>query len=130
MLCAEATRIVESFFCAGALENTAGLSFNYNAILFSSGDLFVTGSIVSALAQSTTTRFFAPEQNGYRTAQVALAYDVDTTADGGWFILELDRASLVTVIEYREAGSTLGTAAADATWTMQPTDCVHNMYRQ
>lgn len=124
---AEATEITESIFCAGGLEGTTGLGFQYNAVLFSSGDLFVSGAIMSLVGQASVTRFFAPEQNGFATAQVEVFYDVDATADGGWFTLALDRKTLVTSIGYRETGST---REPDATWSMPASACVYNQYRR
>lgn len=120
---AAATRISESYFCTGGLEDTA-LRFTYNAVLLSSGDLFVTGSVNGALNSATDTKYYAPNQTGYETASVSMRYDQDGTADYGWFSLSLNRGTLVTVIEYHESDP--GPVAA--TWTMQPTDCVHNMY--
>lgn len=120
----EQTGIIGSFFCTGGLEDTS-LGFTYTVVLFSSGDLFVTGSIDSPAIQSSATAFYAPEQNGYATAQVIVGYDVDGTADGGWFTLTLDRSTLVTTIAYREKGST---STPDSTWTMQPSACVRNVY--
>jgi hypothetical protein len=120
---AEATRIAESFFCTGGLESTA-LGFTYNAVLLSSGDLFVTGSVNNALNSATDTKYYAPSQAGYQTAAVSMRYDQDGTADGGWFSLSLNRASLVTLIEYHQSDA--GPVAL--TWTMLPAACVHNTY--
>ena len=121
---APATHIIESFACGGGLEG-APLSFWYNAVLFSSGDLFVTGSIKDAAKQSSTTAFYTPQQNGYVNAQITLTLDEDGTPDFGWFTLSLNRTSLVTKIDYRASGNT---TTVLQTWTMQPSACVHNFY--
>lgn len=119
----EATRIIESFHCSGLLENTL-LAFDYDAILMSSNDLFATGKIRSLSVSATDAAYYAPSQNGWLTARVIVNIDVDGTNDAGFFTIDLDRSSLVTVIQYRESG---GGPVAEA-WTMQPSDCVHNFY--
>jgi hypothetical protein len=120
---AEATRVIESFFCAGGLEDTA-LSFTYDAILLSSGDLFVNATIRDARYVGAGSSFYAPEQNGYQGAQVIVGIDEDATADFGWFRLTLNRDTLVVLLEYRESDA----AAVTQSWTMQPSACVHNKY--
>lgn len=115
--------IVESFFCAGGLENTL-LGFSYNAVLLASGDLLVTGVIDDPGLAVSHTVYYAPEQNGYATAAVIVQVDEDATRDGGFFTLQLDRATLVTVIQYRMMDPGLVTN----TWTMLPSACIHNFY--
>lgn len=121
---AAATRVVESFFCAGALEGTF-VNFSYNAVLFSSSDLFVSGAIRDAEKTSTTSTIYTSEQVGYGTAAVTVGIDEDATHDFGFFIVELDRTTLVVKIAYRAAGSD---TTAYQSWTFQPRDCVHNFY--
>jgi len=120
---AEATRVIESFYCTGLLEDTP-LIFEYNAVLMGSGDLFVTGSIRDVLLESSETRIYAPQQNGYATAPVYIGFDVDSTKNGGWFSLALDRPTLIVVIDYLSSDPGVVTQ----TWTMQPASCVHNFY--
>jgi hypothetical protein len=120
---AEATRIIESFHCNGGLENTS-LEFSYNAVLMSSGDLFVSVEVNSPLNSASNTVFYAPTQNGYKTAQAIVRFDQDGTADGGWFTLSLDRVNLVTIIDYYPSDP----GVVSNSWTMQPEVCVHNFY--
>lgn len=119
----EATRIIESFFCTGGLEDTQ-VGFSYNAALLSSGDLIVVGAVDSPLNSASVTRFYTPAQIGYETATVVMRFDIDGTADGGWFRLSLDRSTLITVIDYYETDG----GALAATWTMSSDVCVHNFF--
>lgn len=121
---AEATRIIESFFCGGTLESFPDLRFSYNAVLMSSGDLFVAGEVYDLFRTSSNVAFYSPSQVGYATASVTITFDFDGSTDGGWWQIYLDRGTLVTVIEYHLTNG--GPVAA--TWTMQPGACVHNFY--
>jgi hypothetical protein len=126
---AKATEIIERFYCGGALERTSPphLKFSYEAVLFSSGDLFVTATVGGTGDWATGTSFYAPEQDGYKIAAVTVP-DVDGSIDGGGFIVSLARDTLVTVINYYFDSSTVTTPTN--TWTMQPGACVHNFYNQ
>jgi hypothetical protein len=120
---AEATHIIESFYCGAGLENTT-LWYGYSAVLWSSGDLFVSGSVSSPLNQASTTALFTPTQNGYLDASVSFTFDQDGTANGGWFKLSLNRSTLTSVIEYRAADP----GPVTDSWTLPPEACVHNTY--
>lgn len=120
---ATATHVTESFFCTAQLEG-APLLFTYNAVLFSSGDLFVTGAIRDARSTASSTAFFTPTQKGYENAGVIVTVDEDTTADFGWFFITLDRSSLRVSIDYYDSDP--GTLARS--WSLAPSACVHNQY--
>jgi hypothetical protein len=120
---AEATHITESFFCTAPLENSA-LNYTYNAVLWSSGDLFVAGSVSSPLTSASKTALFTPTQNGYQNAVVTFTFDQDGTANNGWFKLSLDRRTLVSIVEYSAADP----GPVTNTWTLEPSACVHNKY--
>lgn len=117
-----ATKIVESFHCGGPIAETALTAF-YDAVLLSSGDMFVTGTVRTPLIGSSTSVLYSPNQNGYNAAEVFVSLDADETADGGYFVLSLNRLSLVQVVHYLGSGTEV-----TQSWSMAPESCVHNFY--
>jgi len=95
----------------------------YDAVLFGSGDLFVTARVRNAAIGASSSVFYAPGQNGYLTASVLVSLDADATANGGFFHVLLDRATLTTTVDYFADG-----AAVTQSWSMLPAACVHNFY--
>lgn len=118
------TKIAESFFCTGGLEGQPGLGFSYDAVLLSSGDLFVTGSVNNLATSASATRFYSPSQAGYVNAPVSFVFDLDNTFNSGYWVLSLERSTLVAVIEYHAADG----GPVTNTWSMPATACVHNTY--
>jgi hypothetical protein len=117
--------ITENIYCTATLADTNGIWFSYDVNLFDTGDISVFASVSLVNIESSASRFFAPTQVGYKTAPVAVGLDADTTADGGWFLLALDRDTLKVGIDYMDNG---GASAPSQSWTLQPEDCIHNFY--
>jgi hypothetical protein len=114
--------ILASIGCAGSLQGTT-LAFSYTADQFADGNVFATGSVAGASFGTSGSAFYAPTQVGYLTAEVQFVLDVKNN-DGGWWTIQLDRSTLVTVIVYHDVEIDGGTL----TWTMQPAQCVVNQY--
>lgn len=124
---ATATTVIESFSCSASLDGSKpALSYSYNAVLWSSGDLFVAGTVRDSKDGKSNSVIYNPTQEGYKPASVVVSYDYDGTPNGGYFNLWLDRTTLVSHVEYVAAA---GSFAAEA-WTLQPESeaCVHNIY--
>lgn len=118
-----ADKITASIGCFGTLAGTA-YGVSYTVDQFESGNVFATGSIASPSFGTSGTSFYAPTQAGWATAQVSFVQDDILPSNGGWWTISLDRATLVTFIEYHDFdidGGLLG-------WTMQPNQCVINTY--
>lgn len=113
------SRIIQSLYCQGALENTA-LNFTYHAALTAAGDVFVNASIKNVAAEISAATFYSAGQLGAATAQVSFEYDNAAPANGGWWALALDRATGITTISYHDVDVTGGLLG----WTMQPSACV------
>jgi hypothetical protein len=117
------TKISESFFCEGLLEGT-GFSASYDAVLFSSKDLWTSGTISGSDLQVSSSAFWSPTQNGYTTASVpGLVADIVGDNNGGYFMLSLDRQTLVLHAVYTDVDQ-----LEPLTWTKDPSSCVHNFY--
>ncbi len=123
---APATRVVESFSCGGRLEGRN--QFTYDAVLWSSGDLLVTATVSSLATSASRTELFTPDQKGYETGPLSVDIDTDTTADGGWYDLLLDRTTLVTEVTYHSTSRALPEGTVLPKWTFQPTVCKHETY--
>lgn len=123
---AEAIRIVEGFICAGNLPNQ-NFQFTYNAWLLSSGDLFVTGAIISDAVSVDTFAIYTPDEPDYPFAPVAVTLDQGSLQDGGWFGFRLPRADpsdLVLNIEYYSSAQ----GSLTTSWNLEA--CKHGVYGQ
>jgi hypothetical protein len=117
-------KITNSIYCGGPLEGTTSLWFSYDAHLFANGTIFASASIRDSLIEAAHANVYAPTQNGALTAAVDVEFDQAVPADGGWWEISLDRATLVATIVYHDVDVTGGTQA----WTMQSSACVVNAY--
>jgi hypothetical protein len=116
--------MLESFFCEGGLENT-NLVASYDAVLFSNGDIWTTGSVSDPSRQSSASNFWDPSQNGYADAATgSIVFDFEGPANGGYFVISLDRTTLVSVVTYHDTDLPNDSEI----WTMPPDKCVHNFY--
>jgi hypothetical protein len=116
-------KIAGSIGCFGALQGTS-LAFSYTVDQFVDGNVFASGSVGGTGFSTGSSGFYAPTQNGYVNAPVIFTLDVDTTANGGWWQITLDRTTLVTVLTYHDVDIDGGTLS----WTMLPSQCVVNRY--
>lgn len=119
----DGNKIIASIGCSGTLEGT-GLAFRYSAAQFGDGNVFATGSIAGTASSSSYAVIYAPQQSGYVDAPVLLVFDAYGAATSGFWKLELDRQTLVTVITYIDAELDSGPRV----WTMDPAKCVLNLY--
>jgi hypothetical protein len=116
------TRIGASIFCNGSLEGTS-IWFSYSVAEMTTGDVFVSATIkADAYKQTSSTSFFSAQQVGAATAAITIQDDQVGADNAGYWILELDRATLVTTIVYKDAD--LG----EDSWAMQPSNCIRNAY--
>lgn len=121
---AESAKITNSIFCTGGLEGTASLGFKYQAVLFANGNVFASASIKDGVLEASYATLYSPTQNGAAVAGVSVQFDQAAPANSGFWILSLDRKTLVTSIVYNDADVLGGTQS----WTMTPAACVVNNY--
>jgi hypothetical protein len=114
--------VAERFSCGLLLERTA-FTYQYDALLWSSGDLLVTGSISNLAVTSSQTVLYSPTQEGYLTGGVDITFDPGAEPEGRWFRLTLDRESLTSVVAYHESDGSLYRK-----WTTKSGVCTHETY--
>jgi hypothetical protein len=117
------SQIIQTVYCGGSLQGT-DLWFSYQAVALTSGDLFAGASLYGPLTQTSGTSFYAASQVGAATAAVVMTDDYAGTANGGWWQIEVDRTTLITVIEYNDSDAPGG----QDTWTMTADKCTLNNY--
>jgi Collagen triple helix repeat (20 copies) len=120
--------ITGSIGCVGTVSGgplSGTYSMGYTADQFSDGAVFSTGYISGASISVSGSAFFAPQQTGWDTAPVQFTYDVYSGADGGWWLISLDRSTLVVSITYNDTD--LG-GTDTYTWAWQPSQCTVNTY--
>jgi hypothetical protein len=115
--------VVASHFCQGTLQGTP-LSFTYHAAITAAGDVFVNASIKDALIEVPSATFYAAGQNGAALAAVIFEYDSAPPANGGTWMIELNRTTMVVSITYTDADVSGGSDA----WTMLPSACITNTF--
>ncbi|MBX3017591.1 MAG: hypothetical protein KF767_06875 [Bdellovibrionaceae bacterium] len=101
-------RIVSTINCGGNVAGTSttldGIRVEYNAVLTSGGDVYVTGNIIDELSQVSGTEFYAAGQNGAATGKVLVTFDQRSPANGGTWELTLNRVTLETLAVYKDSG--------------------------
>jgi hypothetical protein len=117
------SRITGSITCTGSLSGQP-YSFTYSVDQFANGNVFASGDIANSSIQASNAVMFSPNQTGYATAPVQVLFDAQAPADSGWWLLSLNRQSLVVTITYNDTDLPSGTMA----WTMQPSQCTSNTY--
>ena len=114
-----------SLYCGAALENTT-LLFSYTAMVFSDNSVFVHGSVYGILYEIGASKFYDSSQNGASTAAVMFTYDVDSSANSGYWRISVNRRTLAATIVYTDTDVSGGSA----TWTLPSSsnNCVLNSY--
>lgn len=115
--------IVGSISCGGEL-GTTGVWFSYQVAQMASGDVFAHGSIRASVAENGASVFYSSKQVGAATAAVQVESDLQGAANAGYWRLTLDRATLITSIDYYDSDATGGHTA----WVMTPDKCVGSTY--
>lgn len=113
-----------SIYCSGTLSGTA-LVARYDAAVLNSGDVLAHASIGGAAYEQSQSEFYAAAQNGAATAVVILVYDVEGTANSGWWELALNRATLILSVTYHDTDSPGG----QRVWTKPASECIANVYQ-
>jgi hypothetical protein len=120
--------IMGSIGCVGTISGgplTGTYSIGYTADQFSDGAIFANAYVGDTSFSTSGSAFFAPQQTGWNTAPVTFVYDVYGTADGGWWLISLDRSTLVVSITYNDTD--LG-GTGTSTWDWHPSQCTVNTY--
>ena len=114
-----------SLYCGALLENTS-LYFTYTAMVFSDSSVFAYGGIYGTAYQIGASTFYDSSQNGASTAAVMFTYDVDSSANSGYWRISVNRSTLAATIVYTDADVSGGSA----TWTLPSSsnNCVLNSY--
>ena len=120
-----ATKVSSAILCNGALSGTP-LYFGYQARLFSSGDLFITGQISTASMDINNSTFYSSTQVGANTGGITLGFDLMGASNGGWWSMSLDRTSLIVTIENHD--DDIANSTHLNTWTMTPDKCTVQSY--
>lgn len=120
----DGSKITSSIFCNGFLEGQPGYLFSYNAVMFQNNNVFVNATIADSVFETSATKLYAPSQNGWSNATVSMQHDAAPPANAGWWMLSLDRQTLVVTVVYNDADLVNGGLG----WTMTPDHCILNTY--
>ena len=95
-------------------------------MVFSDGSVYVFGGIYGVAFQVGSSKFYDSSQNGASIAAVLFTYDVDSTANGGWWQISVNRSTLAATILYTDTDVSGGSV----TWTLpsSSSNCVINSY--
>lgn len=115
--------IIANIRCTGLLQSTT-IYFTYESSVMASGDVWAKGSIYNGAFEVGASTFYAGGQVGAGTAAVLFQADVAGTSNGGYWLMSLDRTTVVTTIVYTDNEVSDGSDS----WTMQPSACVVNTY--
>ncbi len=112
------SRIRYSHYCNALLENTA-YYFRYRVYQFKNNDVYIQGEIYGTSFEVADSVMYGSTQNGWLTAPIYINYDVSGTANYGYWVISMDRTTLITTIVYYDTDISVGSL----TWVEPSSDC-------
>lgn len=117
------TMISDKFTCEDHID-IRNLKINYQAILLNNGTLFVSGMISDEEFSYPTFSAYSPQEPEWLTGPTSkMVFDVRYPVDAGFFIIELNRDTLVTTTTYDDRNSD-----QFRTWEFKPSACEHERF--
>lgn len=111
--------ITSNTYCRAVLANT-GLSVNYHAVTFATGNIIASAGVSDSVTETNSNNEYDQAQAGWLTASIIVHRDVTPPDNGGWWSLSLDRRTTVTSVTYHDEDVPNGVM----NWTLQSKDCV------
>ena len=111
-------KIKYTHYCNALLENTT-LYYRYRVSQFVNEDIFIQGEIYGAAYEVADAIMYSKLQNGWDTAPIFINYDVSGSANYGYFVISLNRSTMVTTIVYTDSDVSGGSD----TWSQPSSDC-------
>ena len=111
-------KIKYTHYCNALLQNTA-LYFRYRVYQFVNEDIFIQGEIYGVSYEVADSIMYSKLQNGWTTAPIYINYDVSGTANFGYFVISLNRSTMVTTIVYTDSDVSGGSTS----WSQPSSDC-------
>ena len=111
-------KIKYTHYCNALLQNTA-LYYRYRVYQFVNEDIFIQGEIYGVSYEVADSIMYSKLQNGWTTAPIYINYDVSGSANSGYFVISLNRSTMVTTIVYTDSDVSGGST----TWVEPSSDC-------
>jgi hypothetical protein len=111
-------KIKYTHYCNALLQNTA-FYYRYRVYQFVNEDIFIQGEIYGTSYEVADSIMYSKLQTGWDTAPIYINYDVQSTANFGFFVISLNRSTMVTTIVYTDSDVTGGAL----TWSQPSSDC-------
>ena len=111
-------KIKYTHYCFASLEDTA-LYYRYRVAQFVNEDIFIQGEIFGTSYEVSDSIMYSKLQNGWTTAPIFINYDVSGTANFGYFVISLNRSTMVTTIVYTDSDVSGGSTS----WSQPSSDC-------
>lgn len=103
--------ISSSTHCA---KTVSSLNFEYDYVVFSSGDVWVNCNIEDSSAEYSNSSFYKSTQTGASTGGCLLTYDIDTASSGYWsFTTSPSRQAIYKDTGSANNGTTVSFATSD-----------------
>ena len=114
---------VEKLSCAR--EGELGVSWEYEAVWFAAGELYVSCSVATSADESSDSTFHLATEQGAQTGACAVVQDIGATSGGTWtFELSGDEAEAA----YADGGEGYGPYQDGFVATFAPEDCERTSY--
>ena len=111
-------KIKYTHYCSALLQNTS-LYYRYRVAQFVNEDIFIQGEIYGSAYEVADSIMYSKLQNGWTTAPIFINYDVSGTANFGYFVISLNRSTMVTTIVYTDSDVSGGSTS----WSQPSSDC-------
>jgi len=98
----------------------------YKVCLFASGDIWSSGTLYGTDFGLSSSSFYAVQQVGSQTAPVFINLDKAGNNNGGYWIMSLDRKTLVQYITYRDQD--ISNPESSIEWYMESSNCIVNNF--
>lgn len=120
---ASADTIVSTTYCADTIPELHVL-VDYGVVEFANGNVFANGSISDANGEASNAMYYSPAESGYDSAQIVALLDEVPPSDGGYWIVTMDRTTLVVTATYHDADIDAGVMS----WAFPAEHCTRNTY--
>jgi len=118
-------RIVATIACTGFVPDM-NIYAEYKVCLFASGDIWSSGTLYGTDFGLSSSSFYAVQQVGSQTAPVFINLDKAGNNNGGYWIMSLDRKTLVQYITYRDQD--ISNPESSIEWYMESSNCIVNNF--
>lgn len=117
-------KAASGFICVSNLSGS-GMAIRYFSTTMSSGDIFVSGSVIALGMEYSSSAYLSSKQKASEDSNIVVIYDATaSTSSNGSVSMSLDKSKSVLTVVYSDTDL----AGGSKSWTIDKDHCVSNAY--